>query len=117
MNDEKNRYLVEKMGWCWHEFKNGQAWQDMVCLKCGKHWSTVLSSTGVNTHIDCWSWHGYGILFAWAKKQWWWADGPRDIIYFHQDHVDPSWFAEILTDYFRIYWDELQIEEREEEYY
>jgi hypothetical protein len=117
-NEERNKYLTEKMGVCWHEWD----WQrsstgmpsvhaPMWCSKCKSY------SNGKDVCRDFDTWVGFGLLWEWANKQeWFWlftckqmfsenADAPFEKVdddgNFHKDIIHPTRFADALYEFLK----------------
>lgn len=60
MSNERDRYLTEQMGECWHEFGD----EGCYCTKCSSY-----KVRPKNT--DYASWNGFGKLWEWAQNQTW----------------------------------------------
>lgn len=69
MNTDRDRFLTEAMGKCWHELdeKPDPLGYALVpaCKKC-ERWYPQNS--------DFSTWPGFGVLKEWAEKQNWWRD-------------------------------------------
>ena len=65
MNEERDRYLTEAMGKCWHRgtsFVQPDGSRRFGCSKCG-------STEGRHLFKN---WSSFGLLWEWATKQEWW---------------------------------------------
>ena len=77
MNIERDKYLTEQMGECWHELAGKKR---LVCSKCLKLF--------VN-HTDFSTWEGFGKLWDWSQKQEWWDTFVmKELHYSHRTHYD-----------------------------
>ena len=70
MKEERDRFLTEAQGECWHEWGNDPLYKQ--CVKCRKY----LPSADLEkfrsielTHIDFSTWPGFGVLWEWVIKQ------------------------------------------------
>ncbi len=71
MNTERDKFLTEAMGDCWHEAKylyqaTPYDTPDYEC-RCGKRCS---EKSFKNNNFS--TWEGFGKLWEWAQKQEWW---------------------------------------------
>jgi hypothetical protein len=68
MNTDRDRFLTEAMGGCWHEASRDPVFDDSPRCVCGKWWSACYENKNPNFS----TWEGFGKLFCWAKEQRWW---------------------------------------------
>lgn len=101
MNQELiNKFLTEKMGKCWHEWKGASS--GMTCIKCGYR---VAYHTNPPINFDFFTWEGFGKLWEWdIKQEWWkkfvkkngiswfWLNAPSTLLII-VDHINPEKFA------------------------
>ncbi len=71
MNRERDKFLTEEMGECWHEWDNRSKYNPprfaaVICKNCGQS----MKNAKMNTNLS--SWEGFGKLWEWAQKQEWW---------------------------------------------
>jgi len=73
MNEQRDKFLTEVMGGCWHKFElvpknfdDGLRESDECCL-CGEE-------KPVGKPLDFSKWTGFGKLWEWATRQDWWRD-------------------------------------------
>ena len=101
MNTERDNFLTEAMGDCWHEWTEDlDEYTDFTCLKCGKQ---VFDIEVANTDFS--TWEGFGKLWEWSQKQDWCIDFLLSIdclsfaldIYF----VNPDRFADAVCKYLK----------------
>ena len=61
---ERNKFLTEAMGECWHDVRIGTLHGVLVntCRNCGKRRKSDLSNPDFST------WEGFGKLWEWAQK-------------------------------------------------
>jgi hypothetical protein len=67
MNKDRDKYLTEAMGDCWHIVNYGR------CEKCNKvihRDRDEIDDYSLNLHFS--SWDGFGKLWIWANEQRWW---------------------------------------------
>lgn len=78
MNEERDKYLWEKMGKCWHEwFGEYQSW---TCAKCRKNF--LCEEKDLNFHNPNFStWTMFGMVWEWARKQEWWIQFVHEDLY------------------------------------
>lgn len=72
MNTERDKFLTEAMGECWHNLGEKYTTEIGWCIKCctwHKH----------NHNFSIWS--GFGKLWEWAQKQEWW----KSFVWVHGD--------------------------------
>jgi hypothetical protein len=65
MNEERDRFLTEYMGWCWHDYDpdkplNTYSLEAYVCKKCK---GFILGNNDFSVEED------FGRLFVWAEEQ------------------------------------------------
>lgn len=75
MNTERNKFLTEAMGECWHEWYVSREFLDEFghgttqnCSKCWKRKSIRTENVKFST------WEGFGKLWEWSQKQEWWKE-------------------------------------------
>ena len=66
MNTERDRFLTEVMGECWHEEDDAFP-NRYVCIHCKRSWPFGIPINNFST------WVGFGKLWERAQKQEWWA--------------------------------------------
>lgn len=64
MNIERNIFLTEVLGQCWHEY-NRPAFLGDQCIKC----KNVFLGTSNAAQLDFSSWEGFGKLWEWIQIQ------------------------------------------------
>ena len=80
MNIERDKFLTEAMGECFHDWETSDAMPDgwiFKCKKCSEKWRTIdynemfptFPYEGVNFSI----WENFGKLWEWSQKQEWWG--------------------------------------------
>jgi hypothetical protein len=67
MNSERDRYLTEQMGKCWHEWDKHE-----ICVKC--YLPMNIRDLSYRENEDFSTWPSFGILWEWATKEEWWYD-------------------------------------------
>jgi len=89
MNTERDKFLTEAMGKCWHEWYQKPNFIDgHHCKHCGLYWprkpckKTQIIIQGCNLS----TWEGFGKLWEWALQQEWWDD----FIEQHGSQSDPD---------------------------
>ena len=65
MTTERDRFLTEAMGECWHEEDDAFP-NRYVCIHCKRSWPFGIP---INNFP---AWTGFGKLWEWAKEQDWW---------------------------------------------
>jgi len=65
---ERDKFLTEAMGECWHKWDPTNVEQGFTCRHCGRQWHHLLAKTDFST------WQGFGKLWEWAQKQEWFKD-------------------------------------------
>ena len=66
MTEEDSKYLAEKMGLCWHEFRVVQTDWETWKRKC------IHCDCDYGKNPDFSSEHGFFVAWNWAKEQEWW---------------------------------------------
>ena len=90
MNIERDKFLTEAMGECWHEDVNAFG----ICGKCQAHnYITYNFST----------WEGFGKLWEFVKTQKWWYEKmqDKDFVAFVPHLVNPDKFANKVYEYIK----------------
>jgi len=64
MSIERDKFLTEAMGKCWHEGQHPI--YCTPCAKCGE-----ISSTFRPLHFDFSTWAGFGLAWEWVQSQNW----------------------------------------------
>ena len=82
MHTERDKFLTEAMGECWHDFvmaKNpdGRDAKGWTCTKCHIYTTYIHS-----LYCDFSTWDGFGKLWTWAQKQEWF-DLFQCCLYYH----------------------------------
>lgn len=75
MNTERDKFLTEQMGECWHEWEQVYNEGGSKCKTCGKYWPLppdeetrkVIQGCNFSTR------EGFGKMWEWAKGHEWWA--------------------------------------------
>ena len=67
-NIQRDKFLTEAMGECWHVTKQRKDHQFEDCIKCGK------GGLFVNNTNDFSTWEGFGKLYNWVMEQEWLSD-------------------------------------------
>ncbi len=90
MNKERDKFLTEAMGECWHKFSG------LYCIKCHAY-EDFDTETKRN---DFSTWEGFGKLWEWSKSQSWykaleWRLSDTDAVgHIAARFVDPDLFAD-----------------------
>ncbi|MFH1897053.1 MAG: hypothetical protein ABH886_02255 [Candidatus Desantisbacteria bacterium] len=92
--EERDKFLTEQRGECWHEWSDPYS---NVCDKCN-------NITMDRENDDFSTWEGFGVLWEWAKKQEWWGDEfqkcssdmENPITYIYEDLINPDRFADAV---------------------
>lgn len=99
MNSQRDKFLAEQMGWCWHDTPDADevGWLAWKCSKCGKHGSVTIDSNGDHLYSFSTS-NGFFILWNWCKRQdelWFtfkWNTSVAEVC----NLVDPDAFADFI---------------------
>ena len=83
MNIERDKFLTETMGECWHEWAEDchdacSAYTRWTCTKCGE----TDSHADIDVRVyevkpyqnNFYTWEGFGGLWEWSQKQKWWVN-------------------------------------------
>jgi hypothetical protein len=99
--NERDKFLTEYLGECWHEIYRPLDLSKPLCKKCGTQLYLDLRD---NNNFS--TWEGFGKLWEWCQKQEWWI--PRDIwagYTAYKDHgrykigdafIHPDRFADVI---------------------
>lgn len=75
MNTERNKFLTEAMGECWHDMvynQFGDRYSKLYrCTKCSHQDNSITLDNDFST------WEGFGKLWEWSQKQEWWTEFVR----------------------------------------
>ena len=116
---ERDKYLTEAMGQCWHEPPGTPIHTEhglVMCSKCHQWCSIVANECPIPKNNNFSTWDGFGILWEWIIKQsWYWhfdcylmyapsgheftpndSDG-----YLHKNYLDPDKFANAVYKYLK----------------
>lgn len=95
-NLERDKFLTEAMGECWHERKDfsEDGYGTYNCKHCNKRFGG--HGGQLEDRLDFSTWAGFGKLWEWSQKQEWWPDfkelnGYPNHIY--EDFINPNNFA------------------------
>lgn len=117
INIEREKFLNELLGKCWHEWKEIGRWDGIergyidVCTKCGLEEHT-LKMYGAEV-IDFSTWEGFGKLWVFIKKQNWYINFvfkilwsgyspyPSSIMDIPDKYINPNELANAVFKYFR----------------
>jgi len=108
MNMERDKFLAEAMGECWHESNWGQT----NCKHCGRtNDPRYFDFNAQNSSFS--TWEGFGKLWEWAQKQEWWTyigfignytEQNTSVEFLHKDCIiNPDRFADAVYDYLKGY--------------
>jgi len=109
MSEERDRFLTEAKGECWHEHKKPEnsfeGWSQVIlqppCYKCKESYENW-------DNPDFSTWEGFGKLWTWAieqedwfdefliKSQWFKLDGHKNFVLIHTHFINPDKFANAL---------------------
>ena len=78
MNTERDKFLTEAMGECWHDWRDvdqnlnevGYPSHLEMCFRCKKTWGSY-AGIPPSGRIDFSTWEGFGKLWTWAINQVW----------------------------------------------
>ena len=92
MNIERDKFLTEAMGECWHErrFPNQ--------CSCGKKLHSGAIITGNN---DFSTWDCFGKLWNWSHKQEWWALFRINYVEVIDSYIHPDRFADAVYEFLK----------------
>jgi hypothetical protein len=71
MYTERDKFLTEAMGECWHEWE-GHHSDYKCCMHCGKDGGYPEGYRIRLRNSDFSTWEGFGKLWEWSQKQEWW---------------------------------------------
>ena len=74
MNTERDKFLTEAMGECWHDVMDAtlDGYPVLQCSKC-KVYVGDMSEVEYINRTNFSSWEGFGKLWEWSQKQEWWG--------------------------------------------
>lgn len=102
MNKERDKFLTEAMGECWHnDFPECQNDSYTKCKKCG-----VYGPYPIESFVDYSTWEGFGKLIDWCKSEDdWFCDFLEmqggSIFMINVMHIEPDYFANSVYEYLK----------------
>lgn len=111
MNTERDSFLTEAMGLCWHELSVN--YSRPVCIKCDKNEYDNPNFSLENYKYNFSTWDGFGILWEWSIKQEWFMNLYEDHMYgavgrkynptvhILRFFINPDGFANIIYEFIR----------------
>lgn len=75
--EEINKVLTKSMGDCYHEFEkltDSEGDRGFICDICEESFNGDVGEIKVRTRNDFLTWEGFGLLFEWAKEQYWFCE-------------------------------------------
>ena len=101
MNIERDKYLTEAMGECWHLFNL------CTCVKC----RMPLGFPFITSNNDFSTWEGFGKLFEFCQKQEWWESfifsNWRTTLSLHEyigEWINPDRFSDAIYDFLQEFY-------------
>lgn len=110
MNTERDKFLTEAMGECWHEYETRDIFIDSFfgshlynfCTKCN------ITDKDAKPYTNFSTWDSFGKLYSWCKEQEWWTmfcyyrfgDG-NYIGYKVFEFIDPDKFANTVYEFLK----------------
>jgi hypothetical protein len=86
---ERDKFLTEAMGECWHEWIPSNDFDGMACKFCEDY----EHESGKRNNFS--TWEGFGKLWNWAQKQEWWGKF-EDLIFYGKADPCGGWFDTLL---------------------
>ena len=112
MNQERDRFLTEARGECWHEWKGRFSKDSSVwfyqCEKCNyEEIESHLNINGWNNNFS--TWEGFGKLLLWCKNQVWWyifmdkinEAKPIEPLKMKVRYINPDIFADAVCEFLK----------------
>jgi hypothetical protein len=98
---ERDKFLTEQMGECWHDLFRHCSKCAAYCRKCQKEIYEEQNNFS--------TWEGFGKLWEWAQKQEWWREFHNQFLstpwkvskLMNTDLVHPDRFADAVYEYLR----------------
>jgi hypothetical protein len=106
MSIERDNYLTEYFGFCWHEWKwipgGGNRCKNCDIDLYGKNNDTYTQRTPTPQPRDFSTWEGFGWLWDKCVKQEWWEElNPGDDDYIPIRFVNPDRFANEVYEFLK----------------
>lgn len=109
MNTERDRFLTEAMGQCWHDWSerfDGHT-SYLNCLKCHAYNSNTIER--FRPSMDFSTWSGFGILWEWGINQNWFGTfskfhtigSDKDNTAILQIYINPDKFADAVYNFLK----------------
>lgn len=101
MNTDRDKFLIEAMGECWHK-KTFWSGVGIICEECNDNHDLVRLM-----RIDFSTWPGFGKLWNWATEQDWWsgfnryAEGTHAMGGIPVSLINPDRFATAIYEYLK----------------
>ena len=74
MSTERDKFLTEALGECWHEKDITSPIKSHGLCTCGvdsvSHYELIDHLDEINNNFS--TWEGFGLLWTWSQKQEWW---------------------------------------------
>jgi len=107
MKEERDKFLTEAMGGCWHVWKQIYSGGGSHCVHCERYWPLFPDEPQQRIIQDCRisTWEGFGKLWEWAQKQEWWSVFYYLVTYGEdanlQHIIHPDRFAEAVYEFLK----------------
>lgn len=111
MNEERDKFLTEQMGECWHEaicyYEEQWPYSLTYECSCGYRWDQK-DRDKVNFNFS--SWEGFGKLWEWAQTKYWFKEIPFNFddnryhdcyMLFPVEFINPNEFANAIYSYLK----------------
>ena len=106
MNLERDKFLTDQMGECYHSWKDFGDWSECTICHCKSQF--FVRSLQENLYNFS-TWEGFGKLWEWSRKQEWWLTFTMRVNHDYLGHqvgeaiawdiVDPNNFAAEVADF------------------
>lgn len=104
MSTERDKFLTEAMGECWHIYKRTAKGKPWICWKCGQMKARDKTPKFANYFS---TWEGFGKLWEWSLSQSWFEEFKYDVYKYstyntiHQNIICPNNLADSLYEFLK----------------
>lgn len=105
MNQERDKFLTEATGGCWHQWNQSPTHSlDVICIKCG-HRRYYKQQNDDKYNFS--TWEDFGKLWEWVRRQKWLWDSPfydateYGIHTIKAEFINPDRFADAVYEFLK----------------
>jgi len=102
MNTEREKFLTEAMGECWHSFEGSITGRE--CVKCGaEFWANEIETANKKHNFS--TWEGFVKLITWIRQQEWYerfhVEMNESVESWRNYLINPDEFADTVYEYLK----------------